>query len=183
MEKIYEEMKELMSLKENNDEKINKLNKNIKKLTMQKKEIVKRMDDLDINSVDYTIDNREKEKLDKNIVTLEDEKKQIKEQTEEKFVKVENQMPESIDKKIDELQQMIEGIEKIARKNILRKIEASKQDEAASRWDAFYGTEEFTGADELKQYLENTEENRITLITCVENQKEYRRCIQAEEIK
>lgn len=31
--------------------------------------------------------------------------------------------------------------------------------------------------------LENTEENRITLITCVENQKEYRRCIQAEEIK
>ncbi len=31
--------------------------------------------------------------------------------------------------------------------------------------------------------LENTEENQITLITCVENQKEYRRCIQAEEIK
>lgn len=31
--------------------------------------------------------------------------------------------------------------------------------------------------------LENTEENVITLITCVENQKEYRRCIQAEEIK
>ena len=31
--------------------------------------------------------------------------------------------------------------------------------------------------------LENTEENRITLITCVENQKEYRRCIQGEENK
>lgn len=31
--------------------------------------------------------------------------------------------------------------------------------------------------------LENTEENQITLVTCVENQKEYRRCIQAEEIK
>ena len=31
--------------------------------------------------------------------------------------------------------------------------------------------------------LENTEENIITLITCVENQPEYRRCIQAEELK
>lgn len=31
--------------------------------------------------------------------------------------------------------------------------------------------------------LEGTENNRITLITCVENQKEYRRCIQGEEIK
>ena len=30
--------------------------------------------------------------------------------------------------------------------------------------------------------LENTKENRITLITCVENQPEYRRCIQAVEI-
>lgn len=30
-------------------------------------------------------------------------------------------------------------------------------------------------------YLENTEENRLTLITCVENQPEYRRCIQAVE--
>lgn len=30
--------------------------------------------------------------------------------------------------------------------------------------------------------LENTEENRITLITCVENQPEYRRCVQAIEI-
>ena len=35
-------------------------------------------------------------------------------------------------------------------------------------------------------YLENTEENRLTLITCVENQPEYRRCVQAvekEEVK
>ncbi|MGN1299669.1 MAG: class D sortase [Candidatus Scatovivens sp.] len=34
--------------------------------------------------------------------------------------------------------------------------------------------------------LENTEENKLTLITCVENMPEYRRCIQAverEEIK
>ena len=30
-------------------------------------------------------------------------------------------------------------------------------------------------------YLENTEDNRITLITCVENEPEYRRCIQGEE--
>ena len=31
-------------------------------------------------------------------------------------------------------------------------------------------------------YLEETEDNRITLITCEENKKEYRRCIQAIEI-
>lgn len=30
-------------------------------------------------------------------------------------------------------------------------------------------------------YLENTEKNTITLITCVENEPEYRRCIQGEE--
>ncbi len=32
-------------------------------------------------------------------------------------------------------------------------------------------------------YLEDTDENTITLITCVENQPEYRRCIQGKEIK
>lgn len=31
--------------------------------------------------------------------------------------------------------------------------------------------------------LENTKDNRITLITCVENEPEYRRCIQAKETK
>ena len=31
-------------------------------------------------------------------------------------------------------------------------------------------------------YIENTKDNRITLITCVENMYEYRRCIQAKEI-
>lgn len=31
------------------------------------------------------------------------------------------------------------------------------------------------------EFLENTEENMLTLITCVENQPEYRRCIQAVE--
>ena len=31
------------------------------------------------------------------------------------------------------------------------------------------------------EFLEETEENMLTLITCVENQPEYRRCIQAVE--
>lgn len=30
-------------------------------------------------------------------------------------------------------------------------------------------------------YLENTQKNKITLITCIENQSEYRRCIQGVE--
>lgn len=30
-------------------------------------------------------------------------------------------------------------------------------------------------------YLKNTEENKITLITCIENKPEYRRCVQAIE--
>ena len=32
------------------------------------------------------------------------------------------------------------------------------------------------------ELLEETKENKITLITCVENQPEYRRCIQGEEV-
>lgn len=32
-------------------------------------------------------------------------------------------------------------------------------------------------------YLEDTEDNRITLITCVENEPNYRRCVQAIENK
>ena len=31
-------------------------------------------------------------------------------------------------------------------------------------------------------YIKNTKDNRITLITCEENKREYRRCIQAVEI-
>ena len=31
-------------------------------------------------------------------------------------------------------------------------------------------------------YVQDTEDNRITLITCVENMYEYRRCVQAVEI-
>jgi len=30
-------------------------------------------------------------------------------------------------------------------------------------------------------YLENTEDNMLTLITCVENEPNYRRCVQAVE--
>ena len=30
-------------------------------------------------------------------------------------------------------------------------------------------------------YLKNTEDNRITLITCIENEPKYRRCIQGIE--
>ena len=36
--------------------------------------------------------------------------------------------------------------------------------------------------DEDWSYLETTEKNVITLITCVENEPNYRRCIQAIEI-
>ena len=36
--------------------------------------------------------------------------------------------------------------------------------------------------DEDWSYLEDTEKNTITLITCVENEPMYRRCIQGEEI-
>lgn len=32
-------------------------------------------------------------------------------------------------------------------------------------------------------YIENTDDNRITLITCEENKREYRRCIQGIEVK
>ena len=32
-------------------------------------------------------------------------------------------------------------------------------------------------------YLESTKENKITLITCVENQPQLRRCIQAKQIE
>lgn len=32
-------------------------------------------------------------------------------------------------------------------------------------------------------YLEKTKDNRITLITCVENEPEYRRCVQGVQLK
>ena len=33
------------------------------------------------------------------------------------------------------------------------------------------------------EYLKNTDENKITLITCVENEPQYRRCVQATELE
>ena len=33
------------------------------------------------------------------------------------------------------------------------------------------------------KYIQNTKDNRITLITCEINKREYRRCIQAVEVK
>lgn len=57
----------------------------------------------------------------------------------------------------------------------------------------FYRYEDYTKEYEVTKHyiikdtdwssLENTKENKITLITCVENQREYRRCIQGEESK
>lgn len=57
----------------------------------------------------------------------------------------------------------------------------------------FYKYQEFTKEYEVTSNfiikdtdwtnLDNTEDNRITLITCVENEPSYRRCIQGEEIK
>ena len=32
-------------------------------------------------------------------------------------------------------------------------------------------------------YLEKTDENKITLITCIENEPLYRRCVQAVELE
>lgn len=31
-------------------------------------------------------------------------------------------------------------------------------------------------------YLKETKDNRITLITCIENRREYRRCVQAVQV-
>lgn len=48
-------------------------------------------------------------------------------------------------------------------------------------------TYEVCGKEKIKEtdlsILENTKENKLTLITCVENMPEYRFCIQAKELK
>lgn len=46
----------------------------------------------------------------------------------------------------------------------------------------YYVTNQTIIKDTQWDLLENTDENTITLITCVENQPEYRRCIQGKEI-
>lgn len=61
-------------------------------------------------------------------------------------------------KKGDEVKYKYNNFEKIY---IIDKIEIIKN----TNWD----------------YLENTQENKITLITCVENEPDYRRCVQATE--
>ena len=48
-------------------------------------------------------------------------------------------------------------------------------------------TYEVCGKEKIKEtdlsILENTKENKLTLITCIENMPEYRLCIQAKELK
>lgn len=60
-----------------------------------------------------------------------------------------------------------------------------KGDEIKYRYNGFKKIYEVEKCRIIKdtewEYLENTEDNRLTLITCVENQPEYRRCIQAVE--
>lgn len=60
-----------------------------------------------------------------------------------------------------------------------------KGDEIKYRYNGFEKIYEVEKCRIIKdtewEYLENTEDNRLTLITCVENQPEYRRCIQAVE--
>lgn len=56
------------------------------------------------------------------------------------------------------------------------------------KYTTIYGTKTYKVAvstiieDTDWSYLQETKENKLTLITCVENQPKYRRCIQAIEI-
>ena len=65
----------------------------------------------------------------------------------------------------------------------LKKLE--KGDEIKYRYNEFEKIYEVEKCRIIKdteyECLEETEDNRLTLITCVENQPEYRRCIQAIE--
>ena len=58
-------------------------------------------------------------------------------------------------------------------------------DEIKYKYNQYENTYEVTKNIIIKdtdwQYLENTEENTLTLITCVENEPNYRRCVQAVE--
>lgn len=64
--------------------------------------------------------------------------------------------------------------------------ELQKGDEI--KYTTIYGTKTYKVSvstiieDTDWSYLQETEENKLTLITCVENQPRYRRCIQAIEI-
>ena len=58
-------------------------------------------------------------------------------------------------------------------------------DEIKYKYNQYENTYEVTRNIIIKdtdwQYLENTEDNTLTLITCVENEPNYRRCVQAVE--
>lgn len=60
-----------------------------------------------------------------------------------------------------------------------------KGDEIKYKYNQYEKTYEVTKNIIIKDtdwtYLEDTEENQLTLITCVENEPEYRRCVQAIE--
>lgn len=60
-----------------------------------------------------------------------------------------------------------------------------KEDEIKYKYGQYENTYEVIKNIIIKDtdwtYLENTEDNRITLITCVENEPNYRRCVQAVE--
>ena len=70
--------------------------------------------------------------------------------------------------------------------NYFSRIKEMKQgDEIIYKYDDFEKTyiveKNIIIKDTDWSYLEQTEENKITLITCVENEPEYRRCIQGTE--
>lgn len=65
--------------------------------------------------------------------------------------------------------------------------ELKEDDEIIYKYKNFEKTYEVVKNKIIKdtdvEVLENTDENILTLITCVENQPEYRRCVQAKEKK
>ena len=70
--------------------------------------------------------------------------------------------------------------------NYFSKLKELKEgDEIIYKYNETQRTYEVTKNKIIKdtnvEILENTEENMLTLITCVENEPEYRRCVQAKE--
>ena len=70
--------------------------------------------------------------------------------------------------------------------NYLEKLKKLKiNDEIIYKYENFEKKYLITKIEIIKNtdwsYLEKTEKNKITLITCVENEPQYRRCVQAEE--
>lgn len=70
--------------------------------------------------------------------------------------------------------------------NYFEKLKKLKiNDEIIYKYESFEKKYMITKIEIIKNtdwsYLEKTEKNKITLITCVENEPQYRRCVQAEE--